>query len=381
MRLASDRKVGLIVNPIAGMGGTVGLKGSDGEQTVQKARQLGATQTSPRRAIEALKKLLPLKDKFELITSPSEMGEEEAMECGFEPHVIGKIRRGATLPSDTRAAAAGMLNLRVELILFVGGDGTARDICESIGQRVPVLGVPAGVKIHSGVFGVNPSKAGELVAQFLLGQTKLQEAEVMDVDEEAFRLGRVSARLYGYLRIPYEEGFVQSTKGGSLAISDEKIAQEVIADYIVEQMEPDSYYILGPGTTTKAIADRLKTTKTLLGVDVIHGGRNAASDVNEEQLLRLIERTKGKKWMIIVSPIGQQGFILGRGNQQISPRIISKVGTENVTIISTRNKLSSIPAGRPLLVDTGDDEVNKMLSGYRRVITGYREEVVTKVAA
>jgi predicted polyphosphate/ATP-dependent NAD kinase len=271
-----------------------------------------------------------------------------------------------------------MLNLRVELILFVGGDGTARDICESIGQAVPALGVPAGVKIHSGVFGINPSKAGELVAQFLTGQTKLQDAEVMDVDEEGFRMGSVSAKLYGYLRIPYEEDLVQLTKGGSLAISDEKIAQQVIADYIVEQMEGDSYYILGPGTTTKAIADRLKTTKTLLGVDVIRGGQNVASDVNEEQLLRLIE---GKKVMIIVSPIGQQGFILGRGNQQISPRIIRNVGHGNVQIIATRNKLSSIPTGRPLLVDTGDEEVNKMLSGYRRVITGYKEEVVAKVAA
>jgi predicted polyphosphate/ATP-dependent NAD kinase len=378
MRLVSDRKLGLIVNPIAGMGGTVGLKGTDGEQTLQKARQLGATETSPRRAIEALKKLLPLKDKFELITSPFEMGEEEAKECGFEPHIIGKIRRGATLPSDTKAAAEEMLNLRVELILFVGGDGTARDICESIGQAVPALGVPAGVKIHSGVFGVNPSKAGELVAQFLLGQTKLQDAEVMDVDEEAFRMGRVSAKLYGYLRIPYEEDLVQSTKGGSLAISDERIAQQVVAGYIAEQMEPDSYYILGPGTSTRAIADHLKTTKTLLGVDVLHGGRNVASDVSEEQLLRLIE---GKKVMIVVSPIGQQGFIFGRGNQQISPRVIRKVGAENVQIIATRNKLSSIRAGRPLLVDTGDDEVNKMLSGYRRVITGYKEEVVAKVAA
>jgi len=149
----------------------------------------------------------------------------------------------------------------------------------------------------------------------------------------------------------------------------------------VEQMEGALYYILGPGTTTKAITDRLKTTKTLLGVDVIQGGRNVASDVNEEQLLRLIDGTKGKKWMIIVSPIGQQGFIFGRGNQQISPRIIRKVGAENIKIIATRNKLSSIPAGKALLVDTDDEEVNKMLSGYRRVIIGYKEEVVAKVVA
>lgn len=200
----------------------------------------------------------------------------------------------------------------------------------------------------------------------------------MDVDEEAFRMGRVSAKLYGYLRIPYEEELVQSTKGGSPAILDEKTGQQVIAEYVAELMEDDWYYVLGPGTTVKAIADHLKIVKTLLGVDIIQGGKIVASDVNEEQLLRLIE---GKKVKIIVSPIGQQGFIFGRGNQQISPKVIRKVGAENVWIIATRNKLLSIPLGRPLLVDTGDEEVNKMLSGYRRIITGYKEEVVTKVSA
>jgi predicted polyphosphate/ATP-dependent NAD kinase len=378
MRLATSRKLGFIVNPIAGMGGTVGLKGTDGEETIQKARELGATETSPGRAVEALKKLLYIKDKFELITCPSDMGEEEAEQCGFDPHIIGRIQRRATHASDTTAAAKGMMNLRANLILFVGGDGTARDICESVGQAVPALGVPAGVKIHSGVFGVNPSRAGELAAKFLLEEAKLQDAEVMDVDEEAFRMGRVSAKLYGYLRIPFEEELVQSTKGGSPAILDEKIAQQVIADYVVELMDNDSYYILGPGTTVKAISDRLKTRKTLLGVDVVHGAKTVASDVNEEQLLRLIE---GKKVKIIVSPVGKQGFIFGRGNQQISPRVIKKVGAENVQIIATRGKLSSIPVGRPLLVDTGDEEVNGMLSGYRRIITGYKEEAVRKVAA
>ena len=360
------------------MGGKVGLKGTDGEETVQKAKQLGATQTSPERAVEALQKLLHIKDKFELITYPFDMGEQEAKQCGFDPHVIGRIQRGATFASDTKAAAKEMLNLRVNLILFVGGDGTARDIYESVGQTVPTLGVPAGVKIHSGVFGVNPSRAGDLAAKFLQGETKLQDAEVMDVDEEAFRMGRVSAKLYGYLRIPYEEELVQSTKGGSPAILDEKTGQQVIAEYVAELMEDDWYYVLGPGTTVKAIADHLKIAKTLLGVDIIQGGKIVASDVNEEQLLRLIE---GKKVKVIVSPIGQQGFIFGRGNQQISPKVIRKVGAENVCIIATRNKLLSIPLGRPLLLDTGDEEVNKMLSGYRRIITGYKEEVVTKVSA
>jgi len=368
--------LGLIVNPIAGMGGKVGLKGTDGEQTVQKAKTLGATQTSPARAVEALQRLIPLKGEFELLTYPFDMGEEEAGQCGIQSHVIGTIQQGATSSADTKAAARGMLTLHASLVLFVGGDGTARDICESVGQAVPALGVPAGVKIHSGVFGVNPRAAGELAARFLRGETKLQDADVMDVDEEAFRAGRLSAKLYGYLRVPYEEELVQSTKGGSSTLLDEKTNQQIIADYVVELMEDDYYYILGPGTSVKAIADRLQTTKSLLGVDIVHKRKTVATDVNEEQLMNLVS---GKKAKIIVSPIGRQGFIFGRGNQQISPKIIREVGVENIWIIATKNKLWSIPVGKALLVDTGDDEINKALSGYRRIITGYQEEVVTKV--
>jgi predicted polyphosphate/ATP-dependent NAD kinase len=369
--------MGLIVNPIAGMGGRVGLKGTDGKENIEKARKLGATPVSPARAIEALQTLQFLKGALELITAPLDMGEEEAMHCGFNPRVVGRIQQGATSAADTRAAAKEMLNLQVQLILFVGGDGTAKDVYESVGQLIPALGVPAGVKIHSGVFGVTPRKAGELAGKFLRGETKLQDAEIMDVDEDAFRMGRVSAKLYGYLRVPYEERLIQSTKDGSSTLLDEKTNQQIIADYVVELMEDDWYYVLGPGTTVKAVADRLGVTKTLLGVDVVSGGKTVASDVNEEQLLALIG---GKKAKIIVSPIGRQGFIFGRGNQQISPKVIRRVGVENVCVLATRNKLSSFQVEKALLVDTGDENLNKMLSGYRRVITGYREEVVTKVA-
>jgi predicted polyphosphate/ATP-dependent NAD kinase len=308
------------------MGGNVGLKGTDGSETLHKAIELGATQVSPARAVEALERLIPIKDEFELITCLFDMGDDEAKKCGFDPKVIGSAKRGATSAADTRKAAKEMLGLRVDLILFVGGDGTARDICESVGQEVPTLGVPAGVKIHSGVFGVKPAKAGELAAKFLRGEAQLQDAEVMDIDEDAFRRGSVSAKLCGYLRVPYEVESVQPTKGGSSTMLDEKENQQIIAEYVVELMEDDWYYVLGPGTTIKAIANKLKTTKTLLGVDLVHRGKTIASDLNEQQLLRLIG---GKRVKIIVSPIGRQGFIFGRGNQQISPQVIRKVGVNN----------------------------------------------------
>ena len=372
------RKLGLIVNPVAGLGGRVGLKGSDGEEIQRRARALGAKPVAPARAVEALKQLFTIRDKIEIITYPYEMGEKEARECNFEPTVIGSITRGRTTADDTKNAAGEMLKLQVDLILFVGGDGTARDIYEAADLKVPALGIPAGVKIHSGVYAINPKKAGELAVKFLREGASLREAEVMDIDEDAFRKGRVSARLYGYLRVPYERSLVQQVKCGSPSTLDEKMSQEIIAEYVVEQMDDNYYYILGPGTTLRAITDKLDIEKTLLGVDMINKGKIVAMDLNEEQLLKLIECKKVK---IVVSPIGGQGYIFGRGNQQISPTVIRKVGRANVIVIATHNKLSSIGLDQPLLVETGDDEVDKMLSGYTRVITGYKEEVVIKVVA
>jgi len=374
--LAPKKKLGFIVNPIAGMGGRVGLKGTDGQKIIERARELGATPVSPVRAVEALEIVAHVKDKIKIITYPFEMGEDEVKKCGLDTTVIGSIKKGRTTATDTRNGAREMLKSQVDLILFAGGDGTARDIYEAVDQGVPALGIPTGVKIHSGVFAINPKKAGELTVKFLKGDAPLCEAEVMDIDEDAFRKGRVSSRLCGYLRVPYDRSLVQHAKSGSPAILDEKTNQKMIAEYVVEKMD-DAYYILGPGTTVKAIADKLGVKKTLLGVDVINKGKIVAMDLNEEQLLKLIE---GKKAKIIVSPIGGQGFIFGRGNQQISHELIRKVGSDNIIIIATENKLSSMGIGRPLLVDTGYHEVDKMLSGYRRVITGYNEEVVMKVA-
>lgn len=303
------------------------------------------------------------------------MGEDEAKECRFNPRVIGSVEKGNTKSADTKNAARDMCRLGVDLILFVGGDGTARDIYEAIDGKISVLGVPSGVKIHSAVFATNPETAGALTVKYLLATIPTHEAEVMDVDEKAFREGRLSARLYGYLKVPYEPRLVQHTKLASEVTENEEEYRNAIAKYAVEEMRDDLYYVLGPGTTIKAIADKLKINKTLLGVDLINKGRIIAKDVNERQLLKSI---RGKKVKIIVTPIGGQGYIFGRGNQQISSEVIREVGRDNIIVVSTINKLHSLDA-RPLLVDTGDERTDEMLTGYIRVITGYREEMIYKV--
>jgi len=367
-------RLGLIINPVAGIGGRVGLKGSDGAEIQKRALELGAVPQSQTRAIQALERIKPV-DDLEVITYPDEMGEDAARVCGFQLTVIGLITPGKTTAEDTKSAAREMLQQDVSLLLFAGGDGTARDIYDAIGDGLPVLGIPAGVKIHSAVFATNPRSAGDLAALYLQGKaSSLREAEVMDIDEEAVRQGIVSARLYGYLQVPFERRLVQSLKTPSSP--GEQAAMAAIAADVVSNMEDGWLYVIGPGTTTRAITSRLGLDKTLIGVDVVAEGKPVTADVNESQLLKLIE---GRKAKIIVTPVGGQGYLFGRGNQQISPKVIKEVGKDNVIVVSTTGKIHAL-RGRPLWVDTGDREVDEMLSGHIRVVTGYDERIIYKVA-
>jgi predicted polyphosphate/ATP-dependent NAD kinase len=370
------KKLGFIVNPIAGIGGRVGLKGTDGQEILSKALNLGGFPESPRKAIEALKKIVPMEDRIDVITYPHEMGEDEAKECGLKPVVLGSIARGQTTSLDTQKAANDLLRLKVDLLLFAGGDGTARDICDVIGDGLPVLGIPTGVKIHSAVFAINPLNAGILAAEYLCedgSYIPVREAEVMDVDEQSLRENRLTIKLYGYLRVPYEEAMIQDVKGGTAPI--EETSQVAIAYDLIRNMQDNVLYIIGPGTTTRAIMDSLGLKNTLSGVDAIYNKKLLGSDLNETELFKIIE---GKRTKIVVTIIGKQGYLFGRGNQQISAEIIKRVGRENIIVIATKNKIASLK-GRPILVDTGDDGVNKMLEGYFRVISGPEERLIFRV--
>jgi predicted polyphosphate/ATP-dependent NAD kinase len=377
-------KLGLIVNPVAGLGGRVGLKGSDGAAIQEKAMALGAIPRAQERASESLRRLKPVAG-LEIITYPGEMGEDVARRCSFEPTVIGSIRQGETTARDTRDAARAMLASDVDLILFAGGDGTARDVYQAVGLDLPTLGIPAGVKIHSAVFAINPVMAGELATLYLQGKVdSLRDAEVMDIDEDAVRQGVVSAKLYGYLRIPYRTSLVQNLKMPS---SGEAASVTSIAYDVTQKMEEGCLYVLGPGTTTRAIADEVGLPKTLIGVDVIVKEVNAGAegepefrlvgaDMNESQLLEML---KGRSAKIVVTPIGGQGYLFGRGNQQLSPRVVEMVGRDNIIVVSSKSKLYALGT-QDLLVDTGDRAVDEMLSGYFTIVTGYNERAVRKVS-
>lgn len=370
------RKLGFIVNPVAGIGGKVGLKGSDGAETQARARALGAVAESGKKALLALEGLGEYRDKLEVYTYPGEMGEEVCAAAGLEYRVLGQIEAGQTGPEDTRRAARVLRDAGVELLLFAGGDGTARDILDAVGSSIPVLGIPTGCKIHSGVYALNPRSAGRLLLQFAQGQLRdTREAEVMDIDEALFRQGRVQARLYGYLRIPNEGRLLQNLKSGRA--HSESASVDMLSNYIAETMEPDVLYIIGTGSTTAAIMEKLGLPNTLLGVDLVYAGQRIAADCTEQEILSQLEgRPKAK---IIVTVIGGQGYLFGRGNQQISAEVIRRVGRENIIVAAARDKLLSL-FGAPLYVDTGDEEVNALLRGYIPVIVGYEDSVMMRIS-
>jgi predicted polyphosphate/ATP-dependent NAD kinase len=396
------KKLGLIVNPVAGVGGRVGLKGSDGADVLRAALERGAVREAPRRARLALERLARVREHVEVVTWPGEMGEEEARAAGYEPRVLGSLdrrrsyvlceleRSGArpsiacddfvlTTPADTEQAARDLLAAGVDLILFAGGDGTARNICNAVGDRVPVIGVPAGVKIHSAVYATTPAAAGDVAALYLHERpaaVRLREGEVMDIDEEAFRENRVSAHLYGYMTVPYARGLMQSAKAGGVA--GEERALNDIATEVIAGMRPGALYVLGPGTTTRTVMERLGLPKTLLGVDAVRDRELAGSDLTEADLIVLVDAAP--EAYIVVTVIGGQGHVFGRGNQQISPAVIRRVGVAHVIVIATQTKLLSLE-GRPLLVDTGDPALDEQLSGYAWVITALGERTMYRVGA
>ncbi len=266
---------------------------------------------------------------------------------------------------DTKAACQAFLENGVDLILFCGGDGTARDVA-SVADQVPILGIPAGVKMHSGVFAISPEAAAELTLGFVRGELRARETEIVDVDEELYRSGELQTRLYATARTPYLPVLVSERKRIYSSASEEDFKDQ-IALFASEFMRDGSAYILGAGTTTSRIAERLGVEKTLLGVDVVQDGKLILKDASERDLLALLDREKSVK--IILSPIGAQGFILGRGSQQISAAVLRRAGAEYLIIVSTPHKLAELPH---LLVDTGDPDLDRSLSGKRLVVTGYR---------
>ena len=355
------KRIGLIVNPVAGMGGSVGLKGTDGN--VEEARHRGAVPRAKDRAKIALA-LLAKSTDLAFVTCSGAMGEDIIQEAGITGYRIIYHYTGESSSADTKKAVRMFLKSGVDLVLFCGGDGTARDVFDVTGSDIPLLGIPAGVKMYSAVFAVDPASAADLVLAF--DRQNLRDAEVLDVDEDAYRAGHLKTRLYGIARTPVLAGKIQVAKQ-VYEEPDEERAKAAIAQFMEEIMLPKTLYIVGAGTTTEAIARRLGIKKTLLGVDAIRDRRRVAADCDEKTLLSLADKYPDTR--VIVSPIGAQGFILGRGNQQISAALIRKIGIKKLIVIATPHKLAQIPY---LYIDSGDTVLDREIGDSIQIISGYR---------
>ncbi|MGD2248911.1 MAG: ATP-NAD kinase family protein [Candidatus Methanofastidiosia archaeon] len=372
---------GFVVNPIAGMGGRVGLKGTD--NVVEEARKRGAHPVAGERALRTMKTLVKARDilhqhvPIQWVTVSGKMGASILRKAGYSQsdYEIVYTCPDTTTREDTQKVCKIFQSKKVELIVFCGGDGTAHDIYDIVNGDVPMLGIPSGVKMYSGVFGVNPESVAEVVLAYIEGSLRLSEVEIMDLNEELYRKGVWSVKLHGVAKAPFDEAVIQSAKAMIRGPSEKDMKKE-IAHYVIEEMDSNIVYILGPGSTVKAIGDELNIDKTLLGIDVIYNKELILKDCNENDLLTILK--KYDNTMLIVSPIGAQGFILGRGNLQLSPEVIKEIGIDNIVVVSTPSKLRQIDA---LRVDTQDKELDLLFKEkkYIKVIIGYHTMAVRTI--
>ena len=387
-------KIGFLVNPIAGMGGRVGLKGTDG--VLQEALERGAQPIAQERARDAMQRYVELIEnqrtserekiqKLEWFTCSGKMGEEILTSIKLNKlnnHTLNVIfepkNQEITTAEDTKLACRKFISQEIELLVFCGGDGTARDVYSEVKDSIPILGIPSGVKMHSGVFATNPKYAGELLFDYIKGEMDTADGEVLDLDEDRYRNGEWNIRLFGIAKTPHEPTIIQRGKHMVESASEAEIKEE-IADFIGEEMEEnkDKLYLLGSGSTVDIIAQHIGIDGTLLGIDAVYQKKLVGSDLNEQELLSILSHYP--KVTLIISPIGAQGFILGRGNLQLSPDVIRKIGIDNIEVVSTPAKLNELEA---LKVDTNDPKLDKEFAakGYLSVIIGYRQMKLKKLA-
>lgn len=372
MSISTNRlTLALVINPIAGVGGALALKGSDAIKSKSQALALGGELKANQRTLTALEQLNPYKEKFTLITASGDMGESLCQQLGFEYKVVYQASSEDTTEQDTINAINEFKQHNVDLVVFAGGDGTARNVCQAVDDETLVLGIPAGCKIHSGVYAITPIAAGKIIEQLLTGELlSVKDADVMDIDEQQFQQGVVRAKRYGELTIPAQLQYMQSVKMGGKE-SDELVLADIAAE-VIESIDDDTDVIMGSGSTVAFIMEEMGIDNTLLGVDLIRDQELKLTDATAKQLLDSVDFANCK---LVITLIGGQGHLFGRGNQQLSPELIKKVGRDNIIVVATKSKLNALN-GKPLIADTGDAELDKALSGPIKVITGYHDQVL-----
>ena len=372
--------VGIIVNPDAGLGGKLGFKGSDGR--AEQARREGAVDRSGPRMAETFQRYIEIANEdVEFVTCEGRMGSNWLSNYGGKISIIDGAEPSTF--RDTKSAVEKMTDMGIDLLLYSGGDGTTRDIISALKdiqkEEIPLIGVPSGVKMHSGCFAASPQAAAEVLHSWICGDLLVSSTEVMDLDEEAYLKGQWKVKLYAEAMTPSAPRWMQGAKQRVQAADESEII-EGIAEHIGEMMEedPNLMIIWGSGGTLRRMAKHLGIDKTVLGIDIIMGGGILSEDVNERELLDNLSSHDGKS-IILLSPMGGQGFLIGRGNLQISPEVILQVGIDGILGIATPAKLLTINA---LRIDSGDNQLDDDFRAkkYLKVLQGYRTTRLLKIA-
>ena len=367
--------IGIVINPLAGIGGAVGLKGSDGAGIVEAARALHASFDAGTRALPALLALRALDaSRLRVVTAAAEMGEDACRLAGLNAQVVAWPQGAPSSSADTRVACRAFVDAGADLILFAGGDGTARDVAAIAGPDIPMIGVPCGVKMYSGVFALSAARAGELAAHCARGPFDTQRVELLDIDEAMLRADRASSRLHGYALAPVDRVRMQASKAHRPA--NDRADIEAACRQLASEFERDTLYIVGPGTTMATLCEQASVQGTLLGVDAIVNGSIVVADASEATLLSLLDRWPSAA--IVVGVIGRQGCLFGRGNQPISARVLARVPRQRIEAVASVHKLLSLVDGR-LFVDTGDTHRDRTLAGPLRIRTGANRSMVMRV--
>ncbi|MFT4009075.1 MAG: NAD(+)/NADH kinase [Nocardioidaceae bacterium] len=358
-----------MVNPIAGMGGAVALKGTDGVSA--EALRRGARPHAGERATRVLLALTEAcrsrePGGIELVTCSGEMGEDAAVTASIDSLRVMPIPAGQN-PSaaDTMCAAQELARIGVDLLLFAGGDGTARDIHAAVGQGLPVLGVPAGVKMQSAVFAQTPEAAGRLAARYLLDGGPVEPREVLDLDEAQLRDGVLASQQHGYLDVPAARDLLQHPKRRSTSEEAERLS---VGRAVLEAVPAGALTAVGPGTTAGAVMGLLDLPHTLLGFDLVRVGEGSSgelvrADITSSELLAVADEAYA-----VIAPTGNQGALLGRGNQVLTPEVLRRLG-DRLLVVAGRSRLAAL-SGRPLMIDLDDPEVEADLCGMRRILVG-----------
>ena len=375
--MSSCLKIGLIINPITGLGGRVALKGSDGENIQHQALAMGAKPEAESRTRQAIEGLLDYADQISFYTVSGKMGSHLLSQLGLEHEICSQPENEQHTTAQDTINAAEVMQPIVDLILFAGGDGTARNILQAVGEQQLCLGIPAGCKIYSGVFTVTPKYASELIIRLLKGElVDMHESQVLDINEHSYREGNISTKVYGEMLIPQNGNFVQSVKISG--VESEELVQQEVAAWVVENIQADTLYLIGSGSGCMVIKDELGVDGTLLGVDVILNEQCLQKDATEEQIIELMQQFNNLNIKVIITIIGGQGILLGRGNHQISHKVIERLGLDNLMVVASKGKIKSLD-GKPLAIDTGNPAVDKRLTGYIPIITGYDDSIIYPV--